>query len=120
MAEEETETKEPEVREVTKEVHVGMTEEQVDAKIRKLRDEYSELHASDKKEKEELKAEIAELKEHKEKMEKANEDRDKVKGSESTMVLPPSDIPPQQPNVGTQPPTHDQSGKKRSRWKSAW
>lgn len=86
---------------------------------RKIRDEMTELHAKDHEEKEELKRQLAELQEHKEKQEKAEEEKDKTKSSEHTMVLPPSDIPPQQPNPV--PTTHEGSdGKKASFWKRAW
>lgn len=96
-------------------VHVGMTEEQVDKKMRELRDDLSELHAGDKKEREELRAELAELREYKEQQEKNLAEKDKVKDSESTMVLPPTDIPPQQPNVGTSPAS-DGAKKRRMAW----
>lgn len=101
-------------------VHVGMTEEQVDAKMRKVRDELSELHAGDKAEREELKVELAELREYKEKQEQAQAERDKVESSQHTMVLPPNDIPPQQPSPP--PNTHPgvEGNGRKGKWKSLW
>jgi septal ring factor EnvC (AmiA/AmiB activator) len=113
MSDEDEPKEEPKPKEVEKVVHVGMTEEQVDSKMRTLRDELSELHAGDKKEREELKAELAELREYKEQQEKNLAEKDKVKDSESTIVLPPTDIPPQQPNVGTAPTSKE---KRRMAW----
>lgn len=110
-----TETEPP--KETVREVHVGLKEEDIEKHIRKLRDEMTELHSGDKAEREALKLEIAELQEHKKKLEEAEANRDKVESSTSTMVLPPTDIPPQQPspppNDGT---THPGEPKKRLRW----
>ena len=86
---------------------------------RKLRDEIAELHAGDKEEREALKQELAELREFKDKQEKANADRDRVKESQSTMVLPPTDIPPQQPNP-TPRPVDPQTGKVERRRMHWW
>lgn len=87
----------------------------------KLRDEIEERHAGDKQEREELKAQLKVLEEYKEEQEKAQGERDKVKGSESTLVLPPNDLPPQQPNPN--PETKGEpgaDGKKQSFWKRVW
>lgn len=82
---------------------------------RKLRDEITQLHGSHSTEVTELREQLSELQEYKDSQEKAQGDRDKVKGSESTMVLPPNDIPPQQP----QAPKPDEL-KKQSMWKKMW
>jgi chromosome segregation ATPase len=75
-----------------------LTPKHLEALKRELRDEIAELHSSDKEEREELKRQLAELNEYKAKQETAQAERDKVEASQHTMVLPPSDIPPQQPN----------------------
>jgi septal ring factor EnvC (AmiA/AmiB activator) len=120
MADDNGETKPddtPAPKETVKEVHVGLTQEQLDHQIHKLREELASTSVEDKREKEELRAEIAELKAHKEKLEAAEEAREKTKSSETTMVVPPSDIPPQQPNVDRDNATETQGGKKpKMRW----
>lgn len=95
----------------------GLTDEDLKRLETKLRDELHELHSADKQEREQLRNELAELKEYKEKQELAQQERDKVKDSDSTMVLPPTDIPPQQPNVDLKP---EDQGIRKGRWKKAW
>jgi hypothetical protein len=75
-----------------------LTPKHLEALKRELRDEIAELHSSDKEEREELKRQLAELTEYKAQQEQAQHERDKVEASQHTMVLPPTDIPPQQPN----------------------
>ena len=88
---------------------------------RKLRDEITEQHGHHTAEVTELKEQLAELQEYKDSQEQAQHDRDKVKDSESTMVLPPNDIPPQQPNPNPETKGEPgEPGKKRSRWKAVW
>jgi hypothetical protein len=86
----------------------------------KLRKEYAGLREEDDRERIELRAKIEELEEEKEARKKAEEAKDHAKDTESTMVLPPHDIPPQQPNPSA-PATHvDGAGKKQSLWKRVW
>jgi hypothetical protein len=90
------------------------------AKLRQeIRDEIAELHSSDKAEREELNRQLVELREYKEAQEKAQSERDKVEASSHTMVLPPSDIPPEQPNPNSST-KGEPDAKPRSRWKSIW
>lgn len=85
----------PDISKADLERHRG----EIQAEIKQLRDELAELHTGDKTEREELKAQIAKHEEVIEAYRKAEEEREKVKGSSSTMVLPPNDIAPQQPNT---------------------
>lgn len=86
----------------------------------KLRGELQAVRTEHATEREQLKAQIATLEEHKDKLEQAERDKDKVRESESTLVLPPEDIPPQQPTPPPSEPIGEDGGKRRSRWKSAW
>lgn len=79
---------------------------------RELEDMIRELHGADKQEREALRAELAEVKEWQKEQVKAQEDRDKIKSSTSTIVLPPSDVAPQQP-AG---PTHEEQKKRKLAW----
>lgn len=97
----------------------------LEAHKREIMDELSRVHREDTDEREKLKAELAEAREWIEERKKADAERDKVKSSQHTLVLPPSDIPAAQPNT---PPTenHQQpnpagaggdSGKRRRSWR---
>lgn len=87
----------------------------------KLREEFSALHASDKAERDELRAQLDELQEYKKKQEAAEEARVKGKESETTIVVPPNDIPPEQPAAPpSAPPITGEDAPKKGRWKSIW
>lgn len=86
----------------------------------KLRKEYASARVEDEAERTELRAQIEELQEEKELRQKANDAKEKSKDTESTMVLPPHDIPPQQPNPQPGATPTDSSGKKQSIWKRIW
>lgn len=87
----------------------------------KFRKEMADLGATHEKERAELRSHIEELQEEREERRKAKEDEEKTKGSESTMVLPPNDIPPQQPNPNPQTKGEPLAeGKKVSLWKRVW
>jgi hypothetical protein len=96
-----------------------LTIDHLNAHAQKLRDEIAELHGADKKEREELRAELAEVQDHIAEQKKAAAKADEVKESTTTMVVPPGDIPAQQPNVGTTPDT-EADGTKRKGWKAGW
>jgi hypothetical protein len=87
----------------------------------KLRKEMADLGVEHAKEKAELRAQIDELNEEREERRKAREEEDKTKGSQSTMVLPPNDIPPQQPNPNPETKGEPRAdGKKVPFWKKVW
>jgi dsDNA-specific endonuclease/ATPase MutS2 len=106
-----TETENELRRRVKGEGHLSV--DHLNAHAQKLRDEMAELHGSDKKEREELKAQLDEVLAHIKEQKAAAAKEDEVKDSSSTMVVPPNDIPAQQPNVGT---TAEPEVKKRLRW----
>jgi hypothetical protein len=87
---------------------------------RRIEDRLQKVHTEHSKEREELRHDLEEVREWKAEQEKAQHDRDKVKDSTGTMVLPPTDIPPQQPNPQPQQEHITEEGKKQSRWKSIW
>ena len=87
-------------------VHSYATKAELEEHIRKLeahkqelRDELAELHNADKAEREEIKQQLAEATAFIAELKEAEKKRDEVKESKSTMVLPPDNIPPRQPNV---------------------
>lgn len=100
----------------------GLTMEDLEKHKREILDEIQALHGADKAEREELKAELAKANEYIEEQKKAEAKRDEIKDSKSTIVIPPNDIPPQQPNIGTTPPSGANGGdvKKVPFWKRAW
>src|ERR1017187_7545205 len=73
-----------------------------------LKDEMAELHTADKGEREEMKKQIGALSAFIDELEQSERKKDEVKDSKSTIVLPPTDIPPQQPNPT--PPSHTSDG----------
>ena len=87
----------------------------------------AELGAADASEKAELKEKIKHLEEHRDQQIKDAEERAKHKENEHTMVVPPSDLSPQQVPPGqehvteTTPPgsEHATAGGKRG-WKKIW
>ena len=104
---------------ITKEVHIPPDVTKADLEAQKkvweqhrkeIKDEIAELHAGDKAEREELKLRLEHAEEVIDKYQKAEEEREKIKDSSHTMVLPPKDIPPQQPNVSQESQQQSQSG----------
>jgi len=89
-----------------------------EAHVRSLKDDMSALHAEDTAEREKLKLELAEATEYIKQLKEAESKRDEVKSSKSTLVLPPDDIPAQQPNVS--PQTAQTPAKKQGILKSWW
>lgn len=90
--------------------------EHLEAHAKQLRDELAALHADDKAEREELRVKLDGVMAHIEEQKKAAASEDEVKGSKTTLVVPPGDIPPAQPNVGTTP-----APEKKEHWlKRAW
>lgn len=90
----------------------------LDAKWRK---QLEDMGATHEHERAELRQHIEELQEEREERRKAKEQEDQTKDSKSTMVLPPNDIPPQQPNPN--PETKGEpnaAGKDRPWWKKVW
>lgn len=84
-----------------------------------LKDELAELHASDKAEREELRQQLDEATQYIKELKEAEARRDEVKGSKSTIVVPPTDIPPQQPQPTT-PPTSGPEARKRGIFSRVW
>ena len=78
----------------------------------KLKEELDELHSRDTKEREDIRQEVSAISAYIAELEEA-EKRDEVKGSKSTMVLPPADIPPRQPNPQPPPVTGTSSEPRR-------
>lgn len=70
---------------------------EIEAKFAKeraeIRAELQELGAADGKEKAELRQQVEELQEWRKQAIKAEEEREKVKDSETTLVVPPSELP---------------------------
>lgn len=66
---------------------------------RELLEELGQIHAKDNEEKAALREQVNKLQEYIDEMEKARIQRDKVQPDDTTIVLPPNDIPIQQPNV---------------------
>ena len=94
-----------------------------EAHVKNLKDEMAALHAGDVAEREKLKTELQEAKDYIEELKKAEAKRDEVKDSKSTMVLPPNDIPPQQPSQATATPgstTGEGQARRPSIFKRAW
>lgn len=88
---------------------------------RGIKDDLEKLHAGDVAEREELKRQLKEANDYIEQLKKAESERDKVKESSSTMVMPPSDIPPAQPNVAPQgPPATSSQERPRHRLRDLW
>ncbi len=79
----------------------------------KLKEELDELHSRDTKEREDIRQEVSAISAYIAELEEAEKKRDEVKGSKSTMVLPPADIPPQQPNPQPPPVTGTSSEPRR-------
>lgn len=96
----------------------GATLEDMERHKASLQAELSELKVGDVKEKEELRADIKELKEYIDAQKKADSERDKIDSSKTTMVVPPADVAPSQPTPT--PTTTNESGNKRSKWKDIW
>lgn len=86
---------------------------------RELKEELEELHQADHAEREELRRQLAEATEYINELKKAEAKRDEIKDSKTTLVLPPNDIPPQQPAT---PPANAQPGKedKQSFFRRIW
>jgi seryl-tRNA synthetase len=86
-----------------------------------FREELSRLGAKHDSERAELREHISKLNEYIEDQKKAAESKEKSKDTDNTLVVPPDDIPPEQPNPNPQTKGEPEApGKKRSRWKSAW
>lgn len=101
--------------------HKTKTDEEM-AKIRaEVKDALADLDRADKAEKEELRNQLAELIEWKKAEDKAREERDKVKSSSATMVVPPSDVKVEQPiqPSDTQPVDED-GGQRKGSWARFW
>ena len=86
--------------------------EQLERHKADLQAELSQLRVQDTTEKAELRVEIAKLSDYIEKQQKADAERDKISGSTNTIVIPPKDIPAQQPSTGNQAPTTSTSERK--------
>ena len=113
------EEKPPEVKPLPELEH--LTPAHLEALKREIRDEMTDLHSSDKEERAELKRQLDELNEYKAKQEAAQAERDKVETSQHTMVLPPEDIPPQQPNPNESTKGEPGAeGKPKRGWKGIW
>src|ERR1035437_9801475 len=113
------EVKEPEAKPETKPLtHVDEDSSlgALDKHKKQLEDRMDALHGADSKEREELRADLSEIKEWIGEQRKAQEDKDKIKESTSTIVLPPNDVQPQQP-AG---PKHEEGDKPKSFFKRAW
>lgn len=87
---------------------------------RQLQNQLEELHASDKAERESMRQEITAISQFIATLEEAERQKDAVKGSKTTIVLPPNDIPPQQPNPGPQSGGTEQSGEEPKRKLRFW
>lgn len=94
--------------------HKHATKEEIAALKREIAEKYDETTRVDKAEREQLRAELAAVNEYVAQQKKAAEERDKVKSSSGTMVIPPGDVAPQQ-----QPdkPTEQVPESKRPLWK---
>lgn len=75
--------------------------EAVDDKLaalkREISDQISRLHAEDTHEREQLKVQLNEIKEFQDYLKRKQEETDRVKSSNSTIVIPPSDLGKQAP-----------------------
>lgn len=94
----------------------GITMQHLQESERRLRDELSSLHAGDKAERDAINVQLTEIAQHIKDQKEAQSKEDEVKETKTTMVVPPNDVPPAQPNVdgGTEPV------EKRKGWKSGW
>lgn len=96
--------------------HRREIENMYDEHRRKLIDELDQLGAGDKSEKDQIKAELDDLKGWRDEQVKNQEDIDKVKGDKHTIVTPPANIPPPvtaPPSGGGEQP---QQGKRKMSW----
>lgn len=73
-----------------------------------LKEELASTNASDKAEREQLKAELAANADRIEALHKAQQEADRVKGDAHTIVTPPANIPP--PSQPTPPPAKKKGG----------
>lgn len=112
-----------------KEVHVGLTQAQLDDKIQQAETRLKTLLDDNKREHaDEIKKahdRIEELEKEKEERRKADEDKAKAAGGGTTMVTPPAAMPPAQPST-PEPETqggnaaHAEEAKKPGFFKSLW
>lgn len=90
-----------------------------------LLDHMTELHTKDTEEKEALKNEVTRLTKYIDELEAAKQARDKIQPDDTTLVLPPNDIPIQQPNQANADQTGPSGGggeapAKKGFFKSIW
>jgi hypothetical protein len=86
---------------------------------REILHDITELHAKDDEEKAALKKDVERLTAYIDQLEEARLKRDSIKPDDTTIVLPPNDIPIQQPNAGNEPPPATSGGpakKKKLGW----
>lgn len=104
--------------------HRHMTDEQLHKTKQELQDAIAELGTRDKQEKEELRQAIASINEFIEKQRKDAEEKDKVHETSTTIVIPPSDIPPANPQHhdagGGEPVGPGAGDKRRGGWRHIW
>lgn len=101
--------------------HKTTTEEELIKMRRKMEETLHESTEASKRVVDELKDQLSSITGWIEDEKKARTEKDRVKESEHTMVVPPEDVTPPQP-----PPTPetteftDDDGKKRGTWKKFW
>lgn len=109
-------------------IHHGLTTEELEARLTTHKSELQSLieegSAADKREKDELRDEIATLKADIKASKEAEEAKDSARGSETTIVLPPNEVKPQQQHdedgKAAEPTPAGEEGKKKGGWKKIW
>jgi hypothetical protein len=130
MADDDKDEKHEETKPVVTEEVRHLTRQELDDAIRKVRNDLNEKHdaksAEDKREKEELRAELKELTEWRTKKEADDEKREESGGSEHTLVMPPAQAMEEsrksEGDESKERDTHDTpvGEKKRHGWKRVW
>src|SRR6185312_15340547 len=94
--------------------------EHLEAQKRELMDEIAKVHEGHAKEREELQERVQKLEETITELKQAQDKRDEVHGSKSTLVLPPNDLPAQQPAGASPAPGANGGGAERRKRMSWW
>lgn len=102
--------------------HKHATADQVESFKTEIKRMMADADDLSRKEREELKSQLEELKKWRLDKDKAEEEREKVKSSSGTLVVPPNDVEIQQTTVTVpaQEQTNDEDSHRRGGWRRFW